>query len=121
MKPGPVQEQRPGQWPRRFCRRRWFRRSVLVELDVRDFDQVLARMEAAGDSSGQPNLFVARFALREDSAIAVVPPNRRRSKNTMQDVKRAFFPAFSIPGVSWVELRTGPPKRCGEYSRMVRV
>jgi hypothetical protein len=27
-----------------------------------------------------------------------------------QDVKRAFFSAFSIPGVSWVELRTWGPE-----------
>jgi hypothetical protein len=42
--------------------------------------------------------------------MAVVPPNMRRSENTMQDVKRAFFSHLSIPGVSWVELLTWNPE-----------
>ena len=47
--------------------------------------------------------------------MAVVPPKMRRSENAMrrsfeQDVRRAFFSAFSIPGVSWVELLTWGPE-----------
>jgi hypothetical protein len=47
--------------------------------------------------------------------MAVEPPNIRHSENTIrrsfeQDVKRSFFSAFSIPGVSWVELRTWCPE-----------
>ncbi len=34
-------------------------------------------MEATGDSSGQPNLS-SLVALQEDSAMAIVPPNKRR-------------------------------------------
>jgi hypothetical protein len=47
--------------------------------------------------------------------MAVVPPNMRRSENTIhrsfvQDVKRAFFSHLSVPGVAWVELLTWGPK-----------
>ena len=47
--------------------------------------------------------------------MAIMPPDMRRSENTIrrsseQDVKRAFFSAFSIPRVSWVELRTWGPE-----------
>jgi hypothetical protein len=47
--------------------------------------------------------------------MGVVPPNMRRSENTIrrsfvQDVKRAFFSHLPIPGVSWAELLTWDPR-----------